>query len=250
MEKFQDRFFEEVRERLKILNIKAVLFDFDDTLICTGELFTKYMDEFVEIVSKETGLSFEVVRSDLERFNDEEYKKQGVNPERWSVVVQRMTEEREGYGESAVKNLEVLMKIYFDEPKMKPGAMAMLEILKSAGVRMSLVTHANVEWTQRKLESTGIGGYFETINIVDENRHKGPDDWFGAAVQMSVLPSECLILGDSLGGDIIAGATIGAKTMWLHKGNNWSMYRTGELPAETVVLDSISQMLSALDLLR
>jgi len=246
MEKFQGRFFEEIRERLKSLGIKAILFDFDDTLIHTQELFKKYMDEFVKKVSAETGLDAKIVREDLERFNNEEYKKQGVNPERWIVVVQRMAEERDNYGDSPVNNLHILRNIYTDEPRLKSGAVAILEILKAAGVRMALVTHANEEWTWRKLETTGIEEYFEVIKIVDENRHKGVDDWMEVALTMGVLESECLVLGDSLGGDVIPGVAMGAKTMWLHKGSTWSMYRTGEVPEGTIHLDEINQLLSAL----
>ena len=250
MEKFQDRFFEEIREKLKNLGIKVVLFDFDDTLIYTQELFTKYMDMFISTVSSETGLDQKVVREDLERLNNEEYKTRGVNPERWRYVVERMVFEREGYGKSPINNLVILMQIYLDNPRLKPGSVAMLEILKTANVRMALVTHANKEWTLRKLESTGVAHYFETIKVVDENKHKGIDDWMAVAEEMGVNYDECLTLGDSLGGDIIPSAQMGARTMWLHKGNTWSMYRTGQLPENTVILDELTQMLSALETMR
>lgn len=250
MEKIQDRFLEEVKENLKRLGIKVILFDLDDTLIYTQELFIKYMDEFVATVALETGINIETVKTDLEKLNNEEYKKMGVNPERWAFVAQRMAVEREGYGKSTINNLAILGKIYTDTPRLKSGSVAMLEILRLAGVRMALVTHANEDWTFRKLESTGIAEYFETIKIVNENKHKGAEDWVEVANELGVLPSECLVLGDSLSGDIIPGATIGARTMWLHTGSNWSMYRVGTVPESTVHLDEINQLLSALEGLR
>lgn len=250
MEKYKDRFFEEIREKFVSLNIKVVLFDLDDTLIHTQELFKKYMDEYVEFVSRDSGLSKDKVRSDLERLNNEEYKKVGVNPERWVVVAQRMRDEEIGYSNTPIDNLGTLRKIYEDPPRVKSGVMALLTILKESGVRMSLVTHANEDWTWRKLKNTDLAKYFEIIKIVDENRHKAAGDWLEVVDQMEVLPSETLILGDSLGGDIIPGASIGARTMWLHTGSTWSMYRTGEVPVETVQLDDVGQLLSALGRLR
>jgi FMN phosphatase YigB (HAD superfamily) len=247
MEKFQDRFLEEVKEKFAKLGIKALLFDFDDTLIYTQELFIKYMDEYVAKVSLESGLDLDIVRGDLERLNNEEFKKMGVNPERWAVVAQRMADEREGYGESTINSLKILGKIYTDSPRVKPGAVAMLEILRMADTRMALVTHANEDWTLRKLENTGVADYFEVIKIVDENKHKGVEDWKEVADKMGILPKECLILGDSLGGDIIPGDMIGARTVWLHTGSTWSMYRAGTVPEATVHLDNINELLSALE---
>jgi FMN phosphatase YigB (HAD superfamily) len=250
MEKYKDRFFAEVRENLNRLNIKVILFDLDDTLIYTHELFKKYMDEYIEAVSAETGLSLEVVRADLERLDSEEYKKVGVNPERWVIVARRMSEELAGYGEASINNINILEKIYTDNPRVKSGVFGLLEILKEVGVRMCLVTHANEAWTERKLDSTGLAKYFEVIKIVDENRHKGAQDWLETINEVNESAEECLILGDSLSGDVIAGASIGARTMWLHTGSTWSVYRTGEVPETTVHLDEVTQLLSALDGLR
>ncbi len=250
MEKFQDRFFEEKRELLKSLGIKAILFDFDDTLIYTQELFIKYMDEYIEVVALETGLDRKVVREDVERLNDEEYKQMGVNPERWCVVAERMAREREGYGESAIRNLYVLGKIYTDEPRVKEGARAVLQILSDMGIKMGMVTHANVDWTWRKMAKVKMVDFFDAIVIADENKHKGVEHWLSVMEELGVTPEECLVIGDSLGGDIIPTAKVGARTMWLHTGSSWSMYRTGEIPESTVHLDQINQVLSALEELR
>lgn len=250
MEKHEDLFLEELRERLKILGIKAILFDLDDTLIYTQELFIKYMDEFIEKVSRETDLPISTVRSDLERLNDEEYKVMGVNPERWANVVSRMSVEGNGYGDSPINNLDILGNIYIDPPRLKSGVKAILSILNGAKIQTALVTHANVEWTKRKLNSTGLGEYFETIKIVDENRHKGVGDWMEVVMDLGVLPTECLVLGDSLSGDIIPGSEMGARTMWLHTGSSWGMYRKGNVPEDTVHLDEPNQLLFAIERLR
>ena len=70
------------------------------------------------------------------------------------------------------------------------------------------------------------------IKIVNEDKHKGEEDWLEAIEDMDVLPEECLILGDNLGGDIIPASKIGARSMWLHNGN-MVVYETGKVPEET-----------------
>lgn len=250
MEKISDRIFLEDKERLARLGIKAVLFDLDDTLIFTSEIFAKYMNEYVTKVAAETGIDSKVINECLRRINDEEYKKMGVNPSRWGAVVIKMAEEFKGNEAPIINNLDILMKIYTEEPRIRPGAKDILERLRRSGIKIGLVTHANVDWTWRKLESVGMIDCFDTIHIADENSHKGVDDWKSTMLDLEVTPNECLIVGDSLGGDIIPTAQIGTRTMWLHKGSTWSMYRTGEIPESTLMIDEISELLSALDQLR
>lgn len=260
MEKFRDRIFteevllqtflEELKEKLKSLGIKAILFDLDDTLIYTSEIFVKYKQEYVARVAEETEIECKVIEESLNRIDAEEYKKMGVNPARWEESTKKIALEFAGYEKPILENLNILMKIYSEEPRLRPGVKAVLEILRMAGIKIALVTHANEDWTWRKLKSTGLIDYFDTINIVNENRHKGAEDWAKTAGDVEVLPAECLILGDSLVGDVIPGASIGARTMWLHRGSTWSVYRAGEVPENTVHLDEVNELLSALEGLR
>ncbi len=247
MEIHQEKFLADLKERFERLGIKALLLDLDDTLIYTQEMFTKYMNLYVDTVSVETGLPNEVVREVLERLNNDEYKRMGVNPARWGVVIEKMALELSDHSESITKNLDILVKIYYEKPRLKSGVRAILEILRELGIKLALVTHANVEWTWRKLEDTGLAEYFDVIKIVDENKHKGIEDWVEAVTDLSVLPEECLALGDNLGGDVIPTHKMGARTMWLHTGSTWSVYKVGTPPEETVHLDEINKLFLALD---
>lgn len=244
------KFTESIKEDFRRLGTKAVLFDFDDTLIFTSEIFNQKIAEFVEMVALETGLDLTKVETHLRKINDEMYKKMGVNPIRWQAVVEVMEAEELEYKGSTIRNLPVLMGIYAQEPRMRPGAVAILEIMKSCGIKMALVTHANEEWTWRKLESSGIKEYFETVVVASEDGHKGVECWQRAMNEMGLQSNECLVVGDSLSGDIIPTAEIGARTMWLHNGSTWSMYKVGTVPDSTVHLDNVNELLSAVARLR
>lgn len=241
---------EEIREQLKDLGIKAVLFDLDDTLIYTTEIFAKYMKEYVEKVAGDTNLEFAQIDEALRRLNDAEFKKMGVNPARWETVVEKMAEELPEKREAIINNLGILMNIYIDEPRVRTGAKETIEALKAAGIKVALITHANVDWTWRKLTSSELIDCFDTIVIADENGHKGVQHWQEAMTNLEVLPNECLVVGDNLGGDVIPTANIGSRTMWLHKGSTWSVYRTGEVPETTITIDEVNELLSALKRLR
>lgn len=237
----------ETREVLGEKGIEVILFDLDDTLIYTSEIFIRYMEEFAGVVAKETGIEVSLVMKALEEINNDEYKRMGVNPSRWSVVVERLAKELGGV-EEIKKHLDILKQIYLDEPRTREGVKATLGVLKETGVKMGLVTHANVEWTYRKLNHLGLWNYFEEVVIVDENGHKKSEDWMRGIKGMGVAPENCLVVGDSLGGDIRPADEIGARTMWMP--SPWSVYREGDVPEKTVQIGQISDLLSALGRLR
>lgn len=250
MIEFENSISKELREQLNRLGIKAVLFDLDDTLIFTSEIFVKYMQEYVKTVAEETGINPQVIDASLRRINDEEYKKMGVNPARWGVVVKKMAKEFVGNESSIINNLSTLMKIYTEEPRIRPGTRATLEELQATKVKIGLVTHANVDWTWRKIDSVRIIDYFDSILIADENGHKNAQHWESIMKDLEAAPCECLVVGDNLSGDIIPPSQLGAKTVWLHKGSTWSVYRTGNVPENTITIDEISELLPAIASLR
>lgn len=241
----RDPIFDEVKEKLKKLNIEAVLFDLDDTLIYTSEIFIRFMEEYSRVVAEKIGVEEEEVMNALKEINDEEYKKMGVNPKRWGAVVDRLAEKFEHGGKVILEELNILLNIYAIEPRLRVGVRTMLEILKESGIRLGLVTHANVKWTEFKLNNLCLWDYFDQIVIVDENGHKKADDWKKGMDGLGVEPEKCLVVGDSLGGDVRPADELGARTAYLP--SPWSVYRQGEVPTRTVVINEIFELLAALD---
>ena len=112
----------------------------------------------------------------------------------------RLAEKFEHGGKVILEELNILLNIYAIEPRLRVGVRTMLEILKESGIRLGLVTHANVKWTEFKLNNLCLWDYFDQIVIVDENGHKKADDWKKGMDGLGVEPEKCLVVGDSLGG--------------------------------------------------
>jgi len=239
-----DPIVDETKERLDKLGIEAVLFDLDDTLIYTSEIFIQCMQEYVSVVAEKIGVEASEIMASLESINNEEYKKMGVNPKRWVAVVEKLANEL-GQGETEIlENLNLLMNIYSIEPRIRQGVKGILEVLRNTGVKMVLVTHANVEWTHFKLDKLGLWDYFDAVIIVDENGHKKSLDWKRGMDVVEVEPEKSLIVGDSLGGDIKSGDELGARTVYIP--SPWSVSREGEIPEGTEVINEIAEFLAAL----
>jgi len=238
----RDPIHNQTAEKLRQLDIKAVLFDLDDTLIHTGELFSRYMKEYVETISASLGIDYDTLRTRLQELNDEGYHKMGVSPQRWSVVIDQLSQELNN-ADVVKENLGILMKIYTDEPRIKSGAKLILKGLRDTGFKLGLVTHANTDWTMRKLNQTGLLNYFDTIKIADENGFKTTEHWKSGIGMLGVESQQCLVVGDNLKGDIIPSASLGAKVLWMP--SSWSVYRQGEVPEGTIVMDELSDFWDA-----
>jgi len=236
-----------LRERLNEWGISVAEFDFDDTLIKTEVLFTTQMRSFVaQTVGKLGGPDVDEVWRRLEEVNNQAFRELAVNPKRWETVVQRMEEAfPEGRG-VFVEALPTLMRIYKIIPELHDRAVETVGAFREAGVGIGMVTHANREWTDFKLDGLDLRNYFDRIHVVDENKHKGPEDWAEAIAEFGVSPEQAIVVGDSLPGDIRASAAIGVKhRVWVP--SKWVMYNSGEVPEGTIKVEGIGKVPAVLE---
>lgn len=241
-EYFKDPLVREAKEKFEQIGVEAVLFDLDDTLIYTAEIFGRQMDEYCEFLAEEMGLDIGIIKRRIQEINDEEYKKMGVSPDRWRSVLEKLAVSLEFPSEKVMEGLDILMRIYSTEPRPRPGLRSLLEVLKNIDMKMVLVTHANVEWTYFKMDSLELWEYFDVVIIADENGHKGIEDWKKGMESVKVTPDRCLVVGDNLRGDILPSDELGARTVWMP--SPWSVYRAGKAPDRTVQIADLDEMLA------
>ena len=238
MKEFEiDPFQNQASERLRGLGIKALLFDLDDTLIYMSEIFKGYMAEYVEVVSATLEIDPSIFSKRLQELNDEGYQKMGVSPRRWESVLEQLFYEF-NENKAITDNLDILMRIYTTEPRIRPGAKAILSGLKENDLKLCCVTHANSDWTYRKLTQTGLLDYFDAIEIADENGSKTIENWKKGMELLGVSPDQCLNVGDNLKGDIVPSVILGARAIWMP--SPWSVYREGEVPLGVVQMEDLS----------
>lgn len=129
-------------EKLHRIGVQAVIFDFDDTLIYTSEIFNNAINEYVDIVSEQTGIDNILLNVKFQEQNDEVYRKMGVSPNKWNIVIDRLAQE---FGNSEIfkNNASIIMEIYTKEPRVRPGAKSILEGLSRSGLKIGMVTHAS-----------------------------------------------------------------------------------------------------------
>jgi len=232
-----------LREFLSVHKIKGVLFDFDDTLIFTSEIFRYYMRQFSSnLISECPNLNFKGFLNFLEDTNNNSYKNHAVNPKRWLNVIntisQRLNFDGDKYKFLLHEYDKTIMQIYRTVPRIIPGAKETVYQFSCAGMQTALITHADEVWTQFKLSATGFDNFFppNRVFVVDQDKHKGPEDWLCAVRSMGLLPEEIIAFGDSLPGDIRAAKSIGVSVcVWLP--SEWVMYNDGNVPEGVITVE-------------
>lgn len=111
--------------------------------------------------------------------------------------------------------------------KLIDGVEGMLQKLSQAGIRVAMVTNGAEMAQKIKLVVTGLDKYFKDIYISDVTGFAKPDIRFFEYVAESMGgldKKSTLIVGDSLGSDIVGGQRFGIATCWYnhHKKENES----------------------------
>lgn len=128
-----------------------------------------------------------------------------------------------------------------------PGAEELLEELHGK-YRLFLCSNGTAVVQAGRLESAGIGPYFEKIFISEDIGHNKPDTRYFEAC-FDQIPGfdrkRCVMVGDSLSSDILGGIKAGIKTCWFdprHKGSS------GDICPDCTIYE-LSQLMEALDTL-
>jgi putative hydrolase of the HAD superfamily len=197
------------------MSIKAVLFDLDNTLID----FMKMKKEACKSAIKamiDAGLKMKK-REGYEKLM-ECYFRVGLDS---SIAFTKFLEEQ--VGKAGEKILQAGIKGYQktkpDYLKPYPYVLETLEMLKSFGLKLGIVTDAPREKALQRLNAMNITKYFNIIITVDDTG-VGKKDLLPlelAIKKLNLSSEEILFVGDSLRRDIEPAKKIGMKTLLIKR---------------------------------
>lgn len=141
-----------LKAKLDARGVDLFLFDLDDTLTPTREIFAVQMDTTYNYLLKQLpGTQKKDLKTQFEAINNQAFEKFAVNPNRWITVLSELSKIYPKISQAALRqSLLILMQIYKTPVNYKDGAEQMLETFKNAGVQTGIVTHANRDWTWDK----------------------------------------------------------------------------------------------------
>jgi len=202
-------------------NVKVIGFDADDTLWINETYFREAEKDFSKLLSR-----YETVN----KIDQELYKKEIKNLEIYGYGVKgfvlsmiEMAVEISNHNVSN-KTIEAILNIGKDMIN-KPvillkGVENVLNIL-SKEYRLILVTKGDLLDQERKLNKSGLIDYFHHIEVVSDKKE---ENYLKLLTHLDIIPSEFLMVGNSLKSDVLPLINIGAQSMhvpfhttWIHE---------------------------------
>ncbi len=210
---------------------KLLIFDFDDTLVDTSDVYYRARKCFLKVL-KENGIDPDEGVKMFEEVDSSHIKRFGFSPDRYGrsmlVTYDSIAKDKQlQKSKKAIKKINSCGRLIFEEyPKLINGAHELLG-WASENFILALLTRGIYELQIEKIKYVGISKYFRCIEVVkDKNR---------LTVQrlidsLEMKPADTWVIGDSIKSDINPGIEAGAKCilyLYTHHSYRWEQEYTG-----------------------
>ncbi len=228
--------------------IESFLFDLDDTLISTHQIFQSKVKEAVQYLAKRKNIDLKIISNSFSEASQQAYEKYSINQElHWGYVVDVLSKDFTIDSNEKLEILSILKSVNTTVPEVYEGSHDLLKYVRSKYKCIALVTHAEEDWTTYKLKSTGLDKYFDDIYLVNVNEHKGKKHWLEASEKFGIDRKRSCVVGDSVAGDIVPAYELGySKQVHVKSGLAWRVNSDFKIPRSTVEVNNPKELLQLL----
>ncbi|MBO9478853.1 HAD family hydrolase [Shimia sp. R11_0] len=228
------------------VSLTTVAFDADDTLWHTERFFRLTQAHFADLLADYTEPDHLHERLlEAERRNVGHYGF-GVKGFVLSMIETAIEVTEETVPASVISELMACGRDMLAHPiDLLPGAGDVVETL-SKSHRLLLITKGDLLDQERKLAQSGLGEFFDWVEIVS---HKTPAIYERTFTQHADGPQHAMMIGDSLRSDILPALSVGSWAVHVPNGPAWALEQA-EMPknhARFVALSSLSDVLSHIE---
>lgn len=197
-------------------DLTAVIFDGDDTLWETEELYDQCRSEAARIVQdlELDGDHFEKLQRELDVKNVARF---GLSPERFPTSSVQAYELLASAAGKPVKQ-EVADRIFAVSSRVfqqrAPLYSNVEEVLEEVRVshKLGLLTKGDHNVQTKRIDDSGLRSYFDAIRIVDE---KDKTAFMAMLNELRTQPGKAWSVGNSLRSDILPALEIGMRAIWI-----------------------------------
>lgn len=209
--------------------LRAVLFDLDDTLHDDTRAFQNAADEVAREVAAEHGIDALRLKDAYiaeaegfwKRLTAEQVQDVLVNSvsslrsRLWASALTSVGLDDRRIAESSAINYNLYRKKYF---ALFPGALDLLKALRRAGMKLGLLTNGISETHREKIALLEISEFFDAIFLADETGMVKPDPrlFAHACERLGVTTRQAAMVGDRYERDVAGALEAGLYTIWLN----------------------------------
>ena len=197
--------------------LKAIIFDFDDTLVYTHSIFRCATQAFCAHM-QELGLYDQNLPQVQDEFDRDNVRRVGYFAKECFAesLEQTYCHYADKFGQSPALELRQAffalgMAVHNEPIELLPDCERVLSELKGR-YRLFLMTQGEKDIQQARLERSGLLSYFEKYYIL---RGKRPADFAAVCEENSVAVEECVSVGNSLRSDINPALAAGLQAIYL-----------------------------------
>lgn len=227
-------------------NIKVIGFDADDTLWVNETYFREAELEFARLLSPyETAnkIDQELFKKEMENLPLYGY---GVKAFVLSMVESALEISNYQIQHETIQKIMNIGKDMINKPvELLNGVEEVLQIL-SQKYRLILATKGDLLDQERKLEKSGLNGYFHHIEVLSEKKE---DNYLKLLNHLDINPSEFLMIGNSLKSDILPLVNINAKAIHIPFHTTWVHEQVTEEETNGKAYKTVSSLLDILNVL-
>ncbi len=200
-------------------NIKVIALDADDTLWVNETYYREAENKFIKLLSKyetENKLDQELFKMEMKNLHLYGY---GVKSFMLSMVESALELSNFKIKPAVIQQIVEIGKEMLEKPiELLEGVEDTLKALQPK-YRLILATKGDLLDQERKLEKSGLIKYFHHIEILSD---KKADNYQKLLSHLEIMPSEFLMVGNSLKSDVLPLLEIGAKAIHVPYHTTWA----------------------------
>ncbi len=212
----------------ELKNIKAIIFDLDETLLDAQKGLKAAQKETAEKITKhyppqQTGLKTKQITQKLSEFDDEMNRKRKYDRnEWWPLFLKRLGVEEE-LDDSLIDELtETYWSAYIDSATPYQSAESVLDYLNENGYLIGLLTDTDGSGIPKRerIEPLSFSDLFDAVVVggEDTSNSKPGSECFQLMVEkLGVEPERCCMIGDKPFTDIKGANSVGMKTVLVER---------------------------------
>ncbi|RWR25046.1 HAD family hydrolase [Sinirhodobacter populi] len=199
------------------MSAAAILFDLDETLFNRSASVRRFVE--CQFASLDLG-HFKSLNELCDRFIELDARGSVPKNEVYRVIDEEIGEHRNPPWSDLFDDYEANA---WRHAFAFEGMADLIVWLRNKGFLIGIVSNGQTHIQLRNLLALGLDRLVDTYLFSEQERCRKPDPeiFCRAAERLSVLPSDCIFVGDSPQADMAGSRSLGMKTIWFSNGAAW-----------------------------